>query len=82
MIGTSFSVTDARRDTPPTKINAQMITNTIPTIQDGTPNAVSIVEPMEFDCTIHPKNPSARIIAIAKKPARNLPRLPLNAVVI
>lgn len=46
------------------------------------PNAVLIVDPIELDCTIHPKKPSARIIAIAKNPARNFPKPPLNAVVM
>ena len=40
------------------------------------------VEPIEFDCTIQPKNPSARVIATAKNPARNFPSLPLNAAVM
>ena len=41
-----------------------------------------IVEPMELDCTMQPKKPSARMMATAKKPARNLPKPPLKAVVI
>ena len=80
MTGTNFSVTEARRSTPPMKINPQIITRKIPTIQDGIPNAIWIVDPIELDCTMQPKNPRARIIAIEKKPARNLPNLPLKAV--
>ena len=82
MTGTIFSVTEARRFIPPMKMTAQITTRTMPTIQDGTPKAVWKVEPMELDCTIQPKNPKARMIATAKKPARNLPKDPLNAVVM
>lgn len=31
---------------------------------------------MEFDCTMHPMKPSARMIATEKKPARKVPNLP------
>ena len=82
MMGTTFSVTEARRCTPPRKMNAQMATRTIPTIQEGMPKAVCIVEPMELDCTMQPKKPSASVMATAKKPARNLPKPPLKAVVM
>ena len=82
MIGTIFSVTEASLLVPPRKINPQSITRTTPTVQPGTPNAVLNVAPMEFDCTIQPKKPSASVIATAKKPARNLPKPPLNAVLI
>ena len=82
MMGTTFSVTEARRCTPPRKMKPQMATSTRPTIQDGTPKAVCIVEPMELDCTMQPKKPSASVMAMAKKPARNLPKPPLKAVVM
>ena len=82
MIGTIFSQTDARRCTPPRKINPQITTSTSPATHPGIPNAVSIVDPIELDCTIHPINPSARIIATAKNPAKNFPNPPLNAVVM
>ena len=82
MMGTIFSVTEARRCTPPTKMNPQITTSTMPTIQEGTPKAVSKVEPMELDCTIQPIKPSARMMATAKNPARNFPKPPLKAVVI
>ena len=82
MMGTIFSVTAARRCTPPRKMMAQMITSTTPMIQAGMPNAVLKVEPMELDCTMLPIRPSARMMATAKKPARNLPNPPLNAVVM
>ena len=49
-------------------------------IQEGMPKAVCAVEPMELDCTMQPKKPRARIMAMAKKPARNLPKPPLKAV--
>ena len=80
--GTTFSVTEARRCTPPRKMNAQMATRTRPTTQDWIPKAVSIVAPMELDCTIQPIKPSARMMAVAKKPARNLPKRPLKTAVI
>ena len=82
MIGTIFSVTAARRCTPPTKMKPQMMTSTTPTIQEGTPKAVWKVEPMELDWTIQPIKPRARMIATAKKAARNLPKAPLKAVVM
>ena len=62
------------------KMIAQMMTRMIPTIQEGMPNAVAQVEPMELDCTIQPQNPSATMIATAKKQARNLPKPPLKAL--
>ena len=77
--GTSFSVTDASLWVPPMKIKAQIKTRMTPTIQEGTPNAVWMVDPMELDWTIQPKNPSASVMAMAKNPARNLPNAPLNA---
>ena len=51
-----------------------------PTIQLGTPKAVSKVEPMELDWTMQPMKPRARMMATAKKPARNLPKPPWKAV--
>ena len=63
-------------------MNPQSTTKKIPTVHPGTPNAVLNVAPIEFDCTIQPKNPRAKVIATAKKPARNFPKLPLNAVLI
>ena len=33
-----------------------------------------------MDCTMQPKKPRARMMATAKKPARNLPKPPVNAV--
>ena len=82
MTGTIFSATAARRRTPPRKMTPQRTTSAMPTIHAGTPNAVSNVEPMELDCTMHPMKPSARMIATAKKPARNFPKPPLKAVVM
>ena len=81
-MGTSFSVTAARRLIPPRKIKPQMTTRIRPTTQDGMPKAVWQVDPMELDCTMQPKKPNARVIATAKKPARNFPREPLKAVVM
>ena len=52
------------------------------TTQVGMLKAVFMVEPMELDCTMQPMKPSARTMATAKKPARNLPKPPLNAVVM
>ena len=49
MTGTSFSVTDAKRWTPPRKMNPQRITKIIPTSHDGTLNAVSKDSAIEFD---------------------------------
>ena len=82
MMGTIFSVTEARRCTPPRKITAQMMTRITPDTQVGMLKAVFMVEPMELDCTMQPMKPSASTIATAKKPARNLPKPPLNAVVM
>ena len=80
--GTTFSVTEASRWTPPRKITPQMTTRTIPTIQLGTPKAVWKVDPMELDWTMQPIKPRARIIATAKNPARNLPNPPWNALLM
>ena len=60
----------------------QMMTSTTPTTQEGMPKAVWKVEPMELDWTMQPMKPRARMMATAKKPARNLPKPPLNAVVM
>ncbi len=46
------------------------------------PKAVWKVEPMELDWTMQPKKPRARMMAMAKKPARNLPKPPAKAVVM
>ncbi len=81
-MGTSFSVTAAKRCTPPRKMMAQMTTRMMPDTQAGMPKAVCMVEPMELDCTMQPMKPRARMMATAKKPARNLPKPPLNAVVM
>ena len=64
---------------PPTKINAENTAHAIPTISGLTPKAVWKEEPMELDCTILPIKPRARMIATEKKPARNLPNVPLKA---
>ena len=82
MMGTSFSFTEASRWMPPRKIKPQITTRTIPTIQLGTPKAVWKVDPMELDWTMQPIKPRARMMATAKKPARNLPKPPWKAVVI
>ncbi len=82
MTGTSFSVTAASRCTPPRKITAQTMTSTIPTIQEGMPNAVSKVEPMELDWTLHPHKAQGQDNSHGKKPARNFPKPPRKAVVM
>ena len=82
MMGTIFSHTEARRCIPPRKMAAQTPTRTTPMIQEGTPKAVSKVEPMELDWTMQPIKPRARMMATAKKVDRNLPRPPLKAVVM
>ena len=48
-------------------------------IQEGTPKAVSMVEPMELDCTMLPMKPSARMMSTENTVASTLPTLPLNA---
>ena len=78
MIGTTFSVTDAIRPTPPRKMNAAMIAQMMPTTIIGAPNAVLNATLIEFACTMLPVKPSAKIIATEKKPARNLPNLPVK----
>ena len=79
MIGTTFSVTDAIRPTPPRKMNAAMIAQMMPTTIIGAPNAVLNATLIEFACTMLPVKPRAKMIASAKKPARILPKVPLNA---
>ena len=58
------------------------MTTARPMTQVGMPKAVFMVSAMEFDCTMQPMKPSARMMATAKNPARNLPRPPLKAVVM
>ena len=82
MMGTIFSVTAAKRDTPPMNTMPARMTTARPMTQVGMPKAVFMVSAMELDCTMQPINPSARMMATAKNPARNLPRPPLKAVVM
>ena len=49
IIGTNFSVTDAKRLTPPIKINAEITAKIIPTIQPLTPKAVPQDSAIELD---------------------------------
>ncbi len=49
MIGTIFSVTAARRETPPRKMTPASTTTAIPMSHVGTPNALFMVSAMEFD---------------------------------
>ena len=60
----------------------QMMTSATPTIQEGMPKAVWKHSPMELDCTMQPMKPRARMMATANRVARNLPKPPLNAVVM
>ncbi len=76
MMGTTFSVTESQTLHPAQEDEPQMTTSTTPTIQPGTPKAVEKVEPMELDWTMQPMKPRARMMATAKKPARNLPKPP------
>ena len=74
MTGTSFSVTNAMRWMPPRKMSPAMTVTAMPITHVGMPSAFEKVSPMEFDCTMLPMKPSARVMATAKKPARNLPK--------
>ena len=74
MKGTSFSVTEAMRCTPPMKMRAATAATMTPMIQPGMPKALVQDSAMELDCTMLPMKPSARVMATAKKPARNLPK--------
>ena len=51
----------------------------MPMTQAGMPKAVLHVWPMELDWTIQPMKPSARVMAMAKNTARNVPKPLLNA---
>ena len=75
MIGTSFSVTEATRWTPPRKTKAAATATTMPMVQGGMPKALPQVWPMELDWTMQPMKPRARVMAMAKKPARKEPNL-------
>ena len=79
MTGTSFSVTEASRLTPPKKMKAAMTATTMPTASLLTPKALWKASLMELDCTILPIKPSASTMATEKNPARNLPNRPLKA---
>ena len=67
---------------PPRKINAAITAITMPTKIGFTPKAFSKELPIEFDCTIFPINPKARIMATEKNPARNFPNFPLKIYLI
>ena len=71
--GTSFSVTDTMRCTPPRKMNPATSATATPTTIFGAPKALYMASLMELDCTILPMNPSARMSAAEKKPASTLP---------
>ena len=79
MAGTSFSVTEASRWVPPKKIKPDSTTSTAPASQAGMPKAFSKAAPMELDWTMQPRKPRARMMATAKKPARNRPKPPGKA---
>ena len=64
------------------KINAQITAIIAPMTHDGMPNAFWQLSPMELAWTIVPMKPRARTMAIAKKPAMNLPKALLNAFLI
>ena len=49
IIGTNFSVTDAKREIPPIKINAAITAKTTPIIQVGIPVAPLTDSPIELD---------------------------------
>ena len=74
MMGTSFSVTETMRCTPPRKMNPATSATRMPTTTLGTPKAVNMASLMELDCTMLPIKPRARMMATEKKPARNLPK--------
>ena len=78
MTGTSFSVTEAMRPTPPRKMNAAISAQAMSTTIGGMPNAVLNAALIELACTMLPVKPSAKMIASEKKPARNLPNLPVK----
>ena len=79
MKGTTFSVKEAIRLIPPTKINAEITATKIPTTHFGIPKAVKKASLMEFDWTIFPMIPRDRIVMTAKNTASILPKLPLKA---
>ena len=79
MMGTSFSVTEAMRVTPPRKMKAATRARITPTIQVGTFRASRKALLMALDWTMLPVKPRAKMMARAKKPARILPKVPLKA---
>ena len=79
MIGTTFSVKEAMRETPPMKMKPAITAQMMPMTSFGIPNAVKNASLIEFDWTMLPMKPRARMIATEKKTAMNLPRPPLKA---
>ena len=82
MTGTSFSVTEAMRCTPPMKMKPATTTTARPMAQVGIMKAEFMVLAMELDWTMQPMKPRAKMMATAKKPARKVPNLPLKAVLM
>ena len=78
MTGTTFSVNAAIRPTPPRKMKPAITAQITPMTTWGVPNAVLNATLIELACTMLPVKPSAKMIASEKKPARNLPNLPVK----
>ena len=79
MKGTSFSVTLARRATPPKKTRPETMAVKMPVATSGMPKAVFMAIEIEFDCTMLPMQPRAMMMAMEKKTAsgRNFSPRPL-----
>ena len=77
MTGTSFSVTAAMRFTPPMKMAPAMTARPMPTTTWSMSKAFLKASLMELAWTMLPMNPRARMMATAKKPARNFATGPL-----
>ena len=75
MIGTSFSVMEAMRFTPPMKISPAAIAKTAPTILVSQPKAPWKASPMELAWTMLPMKPKARMMEMEKKAARTLEKM-------
>ena len=80
MKGQIFSVTLARRPTPPKKTRPASTAHTTPETAAGTLKAVCMACAMELDCTMLPMQPSAMMIAIEKKTASGRHFSPMPSV--
>ena len=78
-VGKAAKPSESARSPCGTPFSTTATASTTPTIQVGMPSASWKALLMALDWTMLPVKPRAKMIASAKKPARILPKVPLNA---